>query len=95
MNDSPLEQFLTDHCTPSVKRLLTNALASPSSSRSLFEFRRIVILIEIDGSSVLIMDLLDTSEAGEQRVSTQVFLQALSRYHLKPTSLPQSVPRLP
>jgi hypothetical protein len=75
---SLLEQFLTDDCTPYVRELLTSAMAEPSASQLRFEFNRFEVTVAPDGALVLIDDVLDPSEAGEQRVTRQQFLQALS-----------------
>jgi hypothetical protein len=79
MSDNLLDQFLTFECTPHVRKLLTNALADPSTSRLRFAFNRFEVTIEPDGGSVLIEDVLDASEAGEHRVTMQEFLRILSR----------------
>ncbi|MGJ5198287.1 MULTISPECIES: hypothetical protein [unclassified Bradyrhizobium] len=76
---SLLEQFLAYECTPSVKALLTSAMAEPSASQLRFEFNRFEVFVEPDGDSVLIVDVLDPSEAGEQRVTRLQFLQDLPR----------------
>ncbi|MGJ5140068.1 hypothetical protein ACQR1V_18935 [Bradyrhizobium oligotrophicum] len=76
---SLLEQFLTHECTPHVKDLLTRAMAEASASRWRFEFNRFELSLQADGESVLIVDVLDSSEAGEQRVTTQQLLQDLAR----------------
>ncbi len=76
---SLLEQFLAYECTPNVKELLTSAIAEPSASQLRFEFNRFEVSVEPEGDSVLIVDVLDPSQAGEQRVTTQQFLQDLSR----------------
>jgi hypothetical protein len=75
---SLLQQFLTYECTPHVRELLTRAMAEPSASPWRFEFNRFEVSLQADGQSVLIVDVLDLSEAGEQRVTTGQFLQDLS-----------------
>lgn len=76
---SLLEQFLTDDCTPYARELLMSAMGGPSASQLRFEFNRFEVTVEPDRDSVLIEDVLNPSEAGEQRVTTQEFLRALSR----------------
>ncbi|MGY3448474.1 hypothetical protein [Bradyrhizobium sp. USDA 4353] len=76
---SLLQQFLMCECTPHVRELLMRAMAEPSASRWCFEFNRFEVSLHSDGETVLILDILDPSAAGEQRVTAQQFLQDLSR----------------
>jgi hypothetical protein len=71
-----LQQFIREECTPYVRGLLEEALASAAGSVK-FEFNRFEITLARDEDSVLVEDVLDATDAGAERVPMSVFADAL------------------
>lgn len=74
-----LEQFISQECTPYVRRLLEEAIAGGTTLRPHFEFNRFEITIERAESSVVIEDVLDATKAGVQRIALADFMSSLGR----------------
>lgn len=68
-----LEQFITQECTAYVRHLLEDAIAETATPRSHFEFNRFEITIEREGNVVVLVDVLDSTEAGIQHVPLAAF----------------------
>ena len=77
MTERVLEQFLTQECTPYVRRLLEEAIADSAAPRPHFEFNRFEVTIEREANVVVIEDVLDATGAGLQRVALAEFTRAL------------------
>jgi len=77
MDTTLLDQFLSQECTPYVKSLLEEALASASSANAHFHFNRFELTIGREDGMVLIEDVLDASDACAQRLSVEEFASSL------------------
>jgi hypothetical protein len=79
MEPTLLDQFLSEECTPYVRSLLEEALASASSANAHFDFNRFEVSIRRQDGEVHIENVLDASDAGVQRVSLGEFASSLAR----------------
>jgi hypothetical protein len=74
-----LEQFIAEECTPHVRGLLAAALTGDAPAHARFEFNRFELAIDRDAGVAIVNDILDVTEAGEQRVSLASLVAALAR----------------
>lgn len=83
MNATLLDQFLTEECTPYVRDLVRSGLDAGRSGagprRKRFEFNQFEVTFDLDEGDVLIEDVLDTTEAGSQRIPIAEFSAALNK----------------
>jgi hypothetical protein len=83
MSTTLLEQFMTEECTPFVCELLRGAVQQRSSGGipevRRFEFNRFEVIIDLGERTVLIQDVLDSTELGSCRTSMDEFTAALNR----------------
>jgi hypothetical protein len=83
MNQTLLEQFLAEECTPDVRDLVRTELERATSGagprRKRFEFNRFEVTFDINEGDVLIEDILDVAEAGAQRIPLAEFSAALNK----------------
>ena len=79
MNDTLLEQFLKEECTPYVHGLLQAALTTSAPPCKRFEFDRFEVTVDREGGIVLVEDVLDATDAGMQRIPLAEFTQALDK----------------
>jgi len=74
-----LEQFITQECTPFVRRLLEVAIADATTPRPHFEFNRFEVTIEREANIVVLEDVLDASEGGVRHIPLTEFTVALAQ----------------
>jgi hypothetical protein len=74
---SLFEQFLSEECTPEVRKLVTDAAAHPVSARSKqeFEFNRFDLVLDFDKGTATIQDVTDTSDNGSMSVTISELLE--------------------
>jgi len=72
-----LAQFLAEECTEPVRGLIDEAIAQSTGRRSHLGFNRFEVTIE-DGV-VLLLDVLDATPTGSQRIELTAFVAALGR----------------
>lgn len=82
--DDLLDQFLAEEATPHVRGLLAHAIADVSATRARFELNRFDITVDREASVVVIVDVLDATGAGVQRVPLATFAQALAGRSVAP-----------
>lgn len=76
-----LGQFLSEECTPHVRKLLSDALAERSSGRATreLELNRFNVILDFERGLVVIEDELDVTPAGTVQVTIGEFVAALAR----------------
>lgn len=79
MTATLLDQFLSEECTPHVRRLLEEAIANAALRRARFEFNRFEVTVAGADNAVIVEDVLDATEMGAQTVPISEFAQALRR----------------
>jgi len=83
MSSRLLEEFLLEECTPYVRRLLQIALeearAGSGPLRKRFEFNRFEVMLDVAGEVIVLEDVLDPAESGEDRVPLVEFFASLDQ----------------
>jgi len=71
-NQSLLNQFIKEECTPYVRGLICGAIArhkqGASSARAQFEFNRFNLTLDFEDRSATLEDELDTTPSGRLRL---------------------------
>lgn len=79
MSSNLLQQFLSQECTPYVRRLLEEALENASPPTRRLEFNRFELTIQHEDGEILVEDVLDETESGVQRVPLADFAASLEK----------------
>ncbi|MBK7878617.1 MAG: hypothetical protein IPJ77_23410 [Planctomycetes bacterium] len=79
MEESPLEQFLSQDCTPFLRNEIESKLADPKRVYLELFSNRFNLVFDKESGTAVIDDDLDTSPAGRQVLPLKEFLEALSR----------------
>lgn len=79
-----LQQFIAEECNDRVRAILRDALSPIASARSTLEFNRFNVTVERDHDVVLIADILDATETGEQSIPIPAFAVAVASTAARP-----------
>lgn len=71
-----LEQFLSEECTPHVRKLICDA-GSTTQIRHQFEFNRFDVILDLGAQAATISDDLDSSATGTVVMPLKEFLVAV------------------
>lgn len=76
---SLLQQFVREECNDHVCRLLNEAFRHGSTNlgNTRFEFNRFEVQLDFDAQTATLEDVLDTSDAGMQKVPLSSFIAAV------------------
>ena len=80
--DTPLSSLLGEDGVPYVRDRVGSAIADGRAGtgprRCALQFNRFEVTVDLDEETVLVQNVLDTTDAGEQRVSIAAFLAAVA-----------------